>query len=760
MPPIAGAISWTNGLLDRIRDPMERLQGLSQSLQDREEYKDVVKLYCSLEKQLTNEYIESKLEDWCRGVEENTDEQLLKFLLVREETELAEEGFIRVNFDPILVRYLREVKYLLLQDYGVPERAQSLFDKVDTYRRWNGRLDLIVEMYNNIIATLLPVEKPLMMDRIEKMNKALQAGIDTLKWNSDNIDPFISQAMVIVTDVNELVKKIKENVSKMIEIMNQWSETPLFQRKNKTQSPEDVEQLHNASVSARFDQIRGEGKEIHKLMKDTTDNVRPNKQSKEWKSYIDYVNGLVIEGITNGIDSSMTYLAEQINFHYNATHALAPIFDIKVALADRQVQFDPSIECNDRQNGIRDIINSFVEHFISLAIQMPQRLDSPTGDYLVEIKDQFQLFGKIQRITDNLDFIEGQAFEFLNQYSDISFLWEKDLETSFQTFLNEGADVREIFLESLKAQTELEEDQIEYEIENYDAMQAKILEGCVSRYPDLEVFDAEITKLHEYKSRIDSMKTSADIGWLKVNVNPLKNQLQEIIKDWTKRYTTFLLDNTVKQLTNIQDFIKQVSEGIKVLPKDLTTERDKNLLTKVMTHLRDVTQIHKNTIKRFPHLRETILLLKKHGEDVSVSKDKGVDLLVTIENARTALEDTADTALGPIKEAILPLQSKESDNVKHRVRAFQIKVFDYRLEFQSALPYGIKDTSPEIISSAYDKISEYYAKTCEMEEEAKQLQVLEQLFELQRTKQKELGDCKSELGHLKHMWDLIQIIDG
>jgi hypothetical protein len=47
--------------------------------------------------------------------------------------------------------------------------------------------------------------------------------------------------MIIVTDVDELVKKIKENVRKMIEIMNQWSETPLFSRKNKTQSPEDVE---------------------------------------------------------------------------------------------------------------------------------------------------------------------------------------------------------------------------------------------------------------------------------------------------------------------------------------------------------------------------------------------------------------------------------------------------------------------------------------------------------------------------------------
>ena len=47
-----------------------------------------------------------------------------------------------------------------------------------------------------------------------------------------------------------------------------------------------------------------------------------------------------------------------------------------------------------------------------------------------------------------------------------------------------------------------------------------------------------------------------------------------------------------------------------------------------------------------------------------------------------------------------------------------------------------------------------------MEEEAKDLQTLESLFELQRTKQKELVDCKNELVQLKQMWDLISIIDG
>ena len=139
-------------------------------------------------------------------------------------------------------------------------------------------------------------------------------------------------------------------------------------------------------------------------------------------------------------------------------------------------------------------------------------------------------------------------------------------------------------------------------------------------------------------------------------------------------------------MNNIQNFVNEVQSGIKVLPKDLNTDRDKQLLTKVMTHLRDVTQIKEQTVERFPNLRDTIQLLKKHNVDVNVSK--GVDLLVTIENSRTALEDTSDNALGPIKEAILPLQSKESDNVKTRVRQFQIKVLDYRQEFQSALPYG------------------------------------------------------------------------
>ena len=81
---------------------------------------------------------------------------------MREETEIAPEGFMRVNFDPVLVRLLREVKYLQLIDIEVPERANALYDKVNVYRTQTGNLELTVNMFNEVLSTLLPVEKPLL----------------------------------------------------------------------------------------------------------------------------------------------------------------------------------------------------------------------------------------------------------------------------------------------------------------------------------------------------------------------------------------------------------------------------------------------------------------------------------------------------------------------------------------------------------------------------------------------------------------------
>jgi dynein heavy chain len=193
--------------------------------------------------------------------------------------------------------------------------------------------------------------------------------------------------MKIVTEVDDLVKKMKDNVKKMQEMMKNWKK-PLFERKLKPLLPEDLEQTHSSMVMPKLEDIKNHGKEIHKLMKDTAENIKPDKKSITWLAYVDYVNGLIVEGITEGINASLAFLADQISISFNKLHTLPPMFDIKVDLRDRDVVFDPSINFNKQGNGIRNIIYKIVDDFISIAIQMP-RLDTNTGDYLVEIKDQF-----------------------------------------------------------------------------------------------------------------------------------------------------------------------------------------------------------------------------------------------------------------------------------------------------------------------------------------------------------------------------------
>lgn len=415
MPPVSGAINWTTGLLERIKEPMDRLSSLSQSMQDREEYKDVQKLYASLRKNL-KEYNEQKVKQWEKVVEEHTEDQLNKFLLYREPTPIAEEGFVRVNFDKILVAMLREVKYLLLLDITVPERAQLLYKEVDTYRMQVGRLEIVTTTYNEMLAKLLPVEKPLLQDRIEKMDEALADGINTLTWNSKGIEKFIRNAEAVVSSVDEVVSKMKKNVDEILKIMEKDWKEPLFVRKPKPLSPDEFMADHDAKIGPRMEDILKQGKEIVKFIKDTNDTVnKGKKKSDTWNEYINYVNSLIIDGITNSIVKSMQDLAQQINLNnYKNTAGNPPLFDIKVDLQDRELIFDPPIVSN-KINGIQDILSKIMADFISVAVQVP-RIDSQSGggDYLVEIKDQFVIFGATQIITQNFNDILNATNEFMH----------------------------------------------------------------------------------------------------------------------------------------------------------------------------------------------------------------------------------------------------------------------------------------------------------------------------------------------------------
>jgi len=77
-------------------------------------------------------------------------------------------------------------------------------------------------------------------------------------------------------------------------------------------------------------------------------------------------------------------------------------------------------------------------------------------------------------------------------------------------------------------------------------MARKVLVGVETKRPDLDAFDEKITFLTKTKNDIAQLRTTEDIGWLRVNVSPLIKELQNTVTLWIDRYTSFLLNNTVK----------------------------------------------------------------------------------------------------------------------------------------------------------------------------------------------------------------------
>jgi aspartate ammonia-lyase len=87
------------------------------------------------------------------------------------------------------------------------------------------------------------------------------------------------------------------------------------------------------------------------------------------------------------------------------------------------------------------------------------------------------------------------------------------------------------------------------------------------------------------------MKTSIDIEWLRVHATPLKKELNVTVTQWINTYTGFSLRKTTRQISNIEKFIRDVNVGIKHIPTGSATQKDKENLLNVITHLKDVKMI-------------------------------------------------------------------------------------------------------------------------------------------------------------------------
>lgn len=715
LPPIGGALTWCRGLVARAKIPMEKMRELDRNILDREEAREVMKAQKAIMSTLLD-YEKQKIEEWGGDVDATSSATLGLPLLQRSE----DDRHLVTNFDPALVRLLREVKYFLLLDLPVPDSALQIFQQSDTFRSWTGNLDLIVGMNNAVLSTMLPVEKPLVVPYLEKFDLVVQPGLESLNWQSPGVEEFIQDSMENVKVVHGILKTMKDNLAGVRDIIDQW-ERPMIERKTKPMEKEEFERTFKSLCNTNYAEIKESGNEIHRYLEETKNALQMSSSSStsaDWTCYLEFVNDLVVKGLTASVMASFKFLLDQIDPVSIQKEGRLPLFEIMLDLNSTDgLLFQSPLGNVDNKTGMSDLIDNIVGSIFHISTLF-KRVDSE-GTYLKEIQSDLATTSVLSTLSDMIASNDEKCLELQNDFHKYSHFWTTDLTSYFKDFCED----------------------------------ATISTEHGSNLLDLTKFENAIQQCIDAQTEVAKAKSPVDIGWLRIDVTPAKRQVSIFATKWINMYTSHMRESITTTLTDLHNFMQSVTDGLKrKITEDCDESNDE--LMAVMTVIRDVRKKMESVPELFAPQKDCVQILRRYGVDVLNDEVAGKKLQDFLEEIPLAWDAVVKKTFRK-KEDILPMQMAAVDSLKNDLDQFYLSIREYRGDFRANAPFKFQGDCDE----AFIAIESFSKKLDQIEVQVDQFRELEDLFELQPTAYVEIGETRSEIKQLTRLWEFKRNVD-
>jgi hypothetical protein len=212
------------------------------------------------------------------------------------------------------------------------------------------------------------------------------------------VEAFIAEAMTSVKTCYDILYVLKQNLREIVHEMENWSREPLLTRKTKPQTPEEIEAAYKVTRTARYAAIQEGGKMVMKKLKEMEGILKlPKTAAKEWGVYVDFVNGIVVQGLAKLVTASLHKLLDLLSPEKIKKHMELPLLVIELALPGaKALKYRPDVHEALLEPGappptkasetLYDIVNGWVESFYHAARTF-KRLDDNEGRYVKEMMD-------------------------------------------------------------------------------------------------------------------------------------------------------------------------------------------------------------------------------------------------------------------------------------------------------------------------------------------------------------------------------------
>ncbi|KAM6111100.1 LOW QUALITY PROTEIN: dynein axonemal heavy chain 17 [Pterocles gutturalis] len=709
MPPVAGRLQWALELQQRLEGTRRDLFAIDHPVMANTEARLLSERYEEMVGLLRG-YREDVYGEWARGAGQDCHFSLEQPLILRDPS----SALLSVNFSKELVAALREVKYLRFQQQqDIPGSAESLFAQSGTFQSFVDNLELIAGWYNEVKQTLLPVELPLVAGELEAVDEQLASAEETLFWHHEGVMEYIREMREVLYDLRTRVQKSKLNTESITQLMEECSDAPLFERKEKKETALlDLEGKAN-TVAKRYAALRDTGVRIQEMVEENAGLLKADKASQTWLAYVGYIDRIVLDRLFRLVDKSLHLLLTNMS----PKEDVAPLLEVRMELRDGRVRYQPSLQQGDNDS-LLVLMETLLRDIYGCTACIPRLLEGELG-YKTTLEEQEDL-GRVREELVSLAvgaMTEGE--EYSASFEEQSYLWLEDPQEFLQSFLD---------FSSVPGSEELE---------------PQLGEPLAHGTPSLQLFQQEIDA-HEALCEEVSGFTNTEVfgGWLQCDCRPFKQGLLAAIRSRGLVLRQHLATHVTTSLRELEGFIQETNAGL----SQPLEEGDYEGLVAVMGHLLRVKERQAATDTMFEPLKETVALLSTYGDEMPKAIHQ------QLQELPERWDSTKKLALRA-KQNAAPLQASEVTVIRRNCQQFELRQHTFREQFREKAPFLYTDPNP------YRSLNKQQKSIEAMESDMAVLAESAGLFKVPVPEYKQLNACHRDVRLLKQLWDMVVLVN-
>ncbi|XP_033641711.1 dynein beta chain, flagellar outer arm-like [Asterias rubens] len=783
LPPVVSRLTWVGALKKRIQHPMEKLKRISpHSLEGdagwhlRDIFADTMKDF--------EEYQESAITKWQCQLHDELRDRLKQPLLIADDYDPEIDyrpQIIHVNLDPELLLLLREVHYLQQPPFTIKlqDTVRDLLRNTDsaTLRTTAARLETIVSKYNSAMRSLVDFERPLFERKLGKIDHLLEQGLTHYTWKTTESADFIELASSLVgADLHRTLAIVQSNCQEMVDLAQSWSSGYLdvFACRDPNASYHMAKLLEwQRSLNEDHERlVKPSGQRIHYLLSISFEAVQISRASPAWEDYVDHIDALVLDGLKQ---ASLKSLRSMLNtlVHSNMAEAqgtVVPILTIRMELIENVVSVTPPLDQSTAVTSVLENVSQWLEEFKnrgSVVKMLNHEAEGGYQNYIGVDEDVQSLCEQIlQLVKENGD----ECMTLLELFKNYTFLWMHNINETFDEFLHgrlssnpmrdleklgPSAGMRSAASErSLRsAQSGRASSASQYSIGAKGAM------GTAEKFfltpkdtdeydnvPPLDMFDAEIDVYRTARDEIENIFDYKDVGWIRVDLQPIKQVLTTYASRWMWTFTKYLTDQVTELLTDLDTFLKRIEPEIESISGE---ERDTASFMKMMRIFNEVSAKQQEMDGQFTAMNRTVLLLKKYAQALP-DRTKG------LYDAAPGRWNNLKTKVSLAKQRLGPRIQEESASITKDLESFGERVETLQRALSSSDIYTYNCS----IDTAFKEINKFMQLLEKLDNEAQDLIELQELLETAVVNFTVLPECRHELRNLKLVWETVDTIHG